>query len=416
MGVKMKINLSVDGTEFKNQVKKLREKLNACQETGILEEGFEEELEKLLQTEEDLLTGLVPYYRVYANDIRKTSTKISPIKQIGSFGFDSFLKTALRINKNLFITSSINRKVQFFYINTVEEPSDHSQMAGEWSPPIKEIKETISFLYQLNSKEILLLGVRGGGYVLSSDNFDQLPDVNGEIKVKRIQTDHDFNEFGRCYAIGDGLFAAENEDEVLNLFEIVKENEVYRLIFHKDVECTIPNWTTLGKINENYFAVGTRTGQLYLIKYENRQFTIIEKMDLLNDEIRQIRCLEDENESMSFLIVTGNKGQLKILSLNGNSADIAIGWEELKGNLFEAQSEKGTAVILSEDGILYLLEENFGDWYLNEAATIKNVFFTNIFKLDISKYLLMDIEGKLNLLYIDRINTPNDLWNLPLYQ
>jgi hypothetical protein len=41
MGVKMKINLSVDGTEFKNQVKMLREKLNACQETGILEDGFE---------------------------------------------------------------------------------------------------------------------------------------------------------------------------------------------------------------------------------------------------------------------------------------------------------------------------------------------------------------------------------------
>jgi hypothetical protein len=137
---------------------------------------------------------------------------------------------------------------------------------------------------------------------------------------------------------------------------------------------------------------------------------------LLDDEIRQIRCLEDENESMSFLIVTGNNGQLKILSLNGNSIEITIGWNDLKGNLFEVQSEKGTAAILSEDGILYLLEENFGDWYLNKEATIKDVFFTNVFQLDISKYLLMDIEGKLNLLYIDRINTPNDLWDLPLYQ
>jgi hypothetical protein len=224
------------------------------------------------------LTGLVPYYRVYANDIRKTSTKISPIKQIGSFGFDSFLQTALRINKNLFITSSIDRKVQFLYLDTAEEPSKHNQMAGEWSPPIKEVNETISFLYQLNSKEILLLGVRGGGYVLSSDNFDQLPDVNSQIKVKRIQTDYDFNGFGRCYTIGDGLFVAENGEEVLNLFEIVKENEEYRLILHKEVRCTIPNWTTLGKINEDYFAVGTRTGQLYLIKYENRQFTMIEKL------------------------------------------------------------------------------------------------------------------------------------------
>jgi len=119
---------------------------------------------------------------------------------------------------------------------------------------------------------------------------------------------------------------------------------------------------------------------------------------------------------MNFLIVTGNNGQLKILSFNGNSIDITMGQNDLNGNLFQVQSEKGTAVILSEDGILYLLEENFEDWHLNEEVTIKEAFFTNVFQLDISKYLLMDIEGKLNLLYIDRMNAPKDLWDLPLYQ
>ncbi|MPM29966.1 hypothetical protein SDC9_76508 [bioreactor metagenome] len=87
----------------------------------------------------------------------------------------------------------------------------------------------------------------------------------------------------------------------------------------------------------------------------------------------------------------------------------------LKGNLFDVQSKKGTAVVLSEDGIIYLLEENFGNWYLNYEAAIKDVFFTNVLKLEISKYLLMDVEGKLNLLDIDRIDTPKDLWAMPLY-
>ena len=32
---------------------------------------------------------------------------------------------------------------------------------------------------------------------------------------------------------------------------------------------------------------------------------------------------------------------------------------DLKGNLFEVQSKSGTAVVLSEDGLIYLLEENF---------------------------------------------------------
>ncbi|MGF7056891.1 hypothetical protein [Brassicibacter mesophilus] len=411
----MKMNLSVDGKDFKSQVKDLRKKLNECQMNGILYDGFEEQLDKLLKVEEELLTDLIPYYRVYANDIKKTSMRINPIKQLGTFSFDSFLQTTLRINKNLFITSSIDRKVQFFYIDIPDDFSDHNQIEGEWSPPIKEIKETILFIYKLNDKEILLCGVRGGYYLLSTNNFDKLPNANGQIKVKRIQTDHDFNGFGRCLAINDGLFVMENGDEKLNLCEIIKQKDEYHLVFHRDIYCTILNWTALEKINDDYFVVGTKTGQLYFIKYEKRQFTIAEKIDFLNDEIRGIRCLEGENGNKNSLMVIGNKGNLKIIFLDENSKTIKIELNNLKGNLFDVQSKKGTAVVLSEDGIIYLLEENFGNWYLNEEAAIKDIFFTNVLKLDISKYLLMDIEGKLNLLDIDRIDTPKDLWDLPLY-
>ena len=139
-------------------------------------------------------------------------------------------------------------------------------------------------------------------------------------------------------------------------------------------------------------------------------------MDFLNDEIRKIRFLENEDGKNDSLIVVGNKGQLKIFSLYEDEKTIKMEIDDLKGNLFDVQSKKGTAVVLSEDGIVYLFEENFGNWYLNEESTIKDAFFTNVLKLDISKYLLMDIEGKLNLLDIARINTPKDLWNLPLYQ
>ncbi|NFL96086.1 hypothetical protein FDB73_06915 [Clostridium botulinum] len=411
----MKINLSVDEKDFKSQVKDLREKLNECQRDGILDDDFKEQLNKLLKIEEELLTDLIPYYRVYANNIKKTSIQINTIKQLGAFSFDSFLQTVLRINKNLFITSSIDRKVQFFYIDIVDDFSNHNQIEGEWSPTIKEIKETISFIYKLNDKEILLLGVRGGCYLISSDNFDKLPNVNEEIKVKRIQINYDFNGFGRCLAISDSLFVVENGDEKLNLFEIIKENDEYGLVFHKDIYCTIPNWTVLEKINDDYFIVGTKMGKLYFIKYENKQFTITEKINFLDDEIRQIRCLEDENGNKKSLIVIGNKGQIKIFSLYEDSKNVNIELNDLKGNLFDVQSKKGTAVVLSEDGIIYLLEENFGNWYLNEDATIKDIFFTNVLELDVSKYLLMNIEGKLNLLSIDRIDTPKDLWNLPLY-
>ncbi|WP_077369069.1 hypothetical protein [Anaerosalibacter sp. Marseille-P3206] len=408
----MKINLSVDGNDFKNQVENLRKKLNECQTNGILNEDFEEQLEKLSQIEEALLAELIPYYRVYKNNVIETSMLINQTKQLGAFSFNSFIESILRINENLFITASVDRSVQFFYIDT----SDDDQIEVEWSAPIKDIKERISFIYKLNDKEILLFGAIGGCYLISCDNFEQIPDANGQIEVKRIQIEYDFSVFGRCLAINDTLFIAENGEEKLSLFEIIKEKDEYQLIFHEDIYCSVSNWATMEKISHDYFVVGTKTGRLYLIKYDNKQLSIIKEIDLLNDEIRAIRFLENEDGKKDSLIAIGNKGQLKIFSLYEDTIDIKMEIDDLKGNLFDVQSKKGTAIVLSEDGIIYLFEMNFGNWYLNEDTTIEDVFFTNVIKFDISKYLLMDIEGKLNLLEIDRINTPKDLWDLPLYQ
>ncbi|WP_132995332.1 hypothetical protein [Sporanaerobacter acetigenes] len=408
----MKTNLSVDVEYFKNQVEILRKKLNKCQTDGILDEGFEEQLEKLFQIEEELLTQLIPYYRVYVDNIKKTFMEVNPTKQLGAFGFDSFLESISRINENLFIAASVDRSVQFFYIDIC----DDVRIEVEWSAPIKEIKERISFIYKLNDKEILLFGAIGGCYLISSDNFEQIPDVNGQIEVKKIGMDSDFDGFGRCLAINDDLFVVENGEEKLSLFEIIKEKDEYQLIFHEDIYCSVSNWATMEKISDDYFVVGTKTGRLYFIKYRNKQFIITEEMDFLNDEIRKISFLENEDGKKDSLIVVGNKGQLKIFSLYEDEKIIKMEIDDLKGNLFDVQSKKGTAVVLSEDGMIYLFEENFGNWDLNEESTIKDVFFTNVLKLDISKYLLMDIAGKLKLLDINRINTPKDLWNLPLYQ
>lgn len=408
----MKTNLSVDVEYFKNQVEILRKKLNKCQTDGILDEGFEEQLEKLFQIEEELLTQLIPYYRVYVDNIKKTSMEVNPTKQLGAFGFDSFLESISRINENLFITASVDRSVQFFYIDIC----DDVQIEVEWSAPIKEIKERISFIYKLNDKEILLFGAIGGCYLISSDNLKKIPDVNGQIEVKKIGMDSDFDGFGRCLAINDDLFVVENGEEKLSLFEIIKEKDEYQLIFHEDIYCSVSNWATMEKISDDYFVVGTKTGRLYFIKYRNKQFIITEEMDFLNDEIRKISFLENEDGKKDSLIVVGNKGQLKIFSLYEDEKIIKMEIDDLKGNLFDVQSKKGTAIVLSEDGMVYLFEENFGNWDLNEESTIKDVFFTNVLKLDISKYLLMDIAGKLKLLDINRINTPKDLWNLSLYQ
>ena len=82
-----------------------------------------------------------------------------------------------------------------------------------------------------------------------------------------------------------------------------------------------------------------------------------------------------------------------MVSLYEDSKVIKVELNDLKGSLFDIKYKKDTAVVLSEDGIIYLLQENFENWYLNEEAMIKDIFFTDVFKVDISKCLLMDIDG-----------------------
>lgn len=408
----MKLNLSIDREHYKKMVNTLRKDLDHSRQSGVLGDDFEEQLDKLFKIEEQLLTELVPYYRAYGNNPKKDSIEVNVIEQLGSFKFDSILQSMLRISKNLFITSGINSKVQFFYLNGFDEDSNCNKLKIEWSPPIKEIKEKVSFIYKLNNKEILLLGVKGGAYIISINDVNKLPDAKEEIKVQTIRRDYDLRGFARVLEIRDDLFVVEDKPDRLTLFEIKKEDNEFRIIVYKDIYCTIPNITYMQNTCEDNFAVGTKEGRVYFIKYINSQFEFLKEVSVFNGIVRKLGYLEDRNGEYSSLIVMGSNGRFKISSLKG---DIEMERKDLKGNLFDFQSKNGTAIVLSENGIVYPFEENFGIWNLNESEILEEGFFTNVFKLSATKYLLMDIKGRFNLLSINGIYTPEDLWHMPIY-
>jgi len=169
------------------------------------------------------------------------------------------------------------------------------------------------------------------------------------------------------------------------------------------------------KTGADEFAVGTKSGEIYFIKRNYHNLSIVNKIKIPDCEIRKIHCLENEKGQKDTLLSIGNNGKLHIISLDGADINILDEGNFLKGNLFDAESSKGTAVILSEDGILYLLEENFGKWHINKDSIMEGVFLTDVLKLYPSKYLLMGVEGGLCTLNINRIDTPQALWDLPLY-
>ncbi|WP_313184547.1 hypothetical protein [Lacrimispora sp.] len=411
----MKLNLSVDEEEFKKQVKDLRQKLNKIRETGILEDDFENCLEVLSAREEKLLTEMIPHYRAYAGN-SKDAIKTESVTRLGACGFDGFFQSVLRLSEDLFVAGSTDCALQFFQISKRTEPSGKERIQEEWSPPVKDIKEKISAFHRLNKNEILLLGSKGGCYLLSCSNFKQIPNGSGEMHIKKIETETGMSWYGQCLSISNNLIAAEKEQEELVLLEIVKEKEEYRLIRHKDATLPISNINGMEKTGADDFAVGTKSGEIYFIKRNYHNLSIVNKIKIPDCEIRKIHCLENEKGQKDTLLSIGNNGKLYIISLDGADINILDEGNFLKGNLFDAESSKGTAVILSEDGILYLLEENFGKWHINKDSSMEGVFFTDVMKLYPSKYLLMGVEGGLCTLNINRIDTPQALWDLPLYQ
>ncbi|WP_313155983.1 hypothetical protein [Lacrimispora sp.] len=411
----MKLNLSVDEEEFKKQVKDLRQKLNKIRETGILEDDFEKCLEVLSAKEEKLLTEMIPHYRAYAGN-SKDAIKTESITRLGACGFDGFFQSVLRLSEDMFVAGSTDCALQFFQISKRTEPSGKERIQEEWSPPVKAIKEKISAFHRLNKNEILLLGSKGCCYLLSCSNFKQIPNGSGEMHIKKIETETGMSWYGQCLSISNNLIAAEKEQEELVLLELVKEKEEYRLICHKDASLPISNINGMEKTGADDFAVGTKTGEIYFIKRNYHNLSIVNKIKIPDCEIRKIHCLENEKGQKDTLLSIGNNGKLHIISLDGVDINILDEGNFLKGNLFDAESSKGTAVILSEDGILYLLEENFGKWHINKDSIMEGVFFTDVLKLYPSKYLLMGVEGGLCTLNINRIDTPQALWDLPLYQ
>ena len=411
----MKLNLSVDEEEFKKQVKDLRQKLNKTRETGIIEDDFEKCLEVLSAKEEKLLTEMIPYYRAYTGN-SKDAIKTELITRLGACGFEGFLQSVLRLSEDMFITGSTDCALRFFQISKSTEPSGKERIQDEWSPPFKDMKEKISAFHRLNKNEILLLGCKGGGYLLTCSNFKQIPNGSGEMHIKKIETEAGMKWFGQCLSVSDSLIAAEIEQEELVLLEVAKEKEEYRLILHKDACLPISNIVGMEKTGADDFAVGTKSGEIYFIKRNYNNLSIVNKIKIPDCEIRKIHSLENEKGQKDTLLSIGNNGKLHIISLDGADINILDEGNFLKGNLFDAESSKGTAVVLSEDGIIYLLEENFGKWHINKDSIMEGAFFTDVLKLYPSKYLLMGVEGELCTLNINRIDTPESLWDLPLYQ
>lgn len=373
---------SLDIEKFKKNLKLLRKRLNKIRETGIVDENFEEELEKLLNMEERLLKELIPYYRDSKTN-RATNIIKVPINQIGKNTLDNFIKHIFKLDEKRYLISTIDGKLKLLILNNID-----TELSIEWSLDFKNINELIVKIY-IEDKDIILFGIRGGVYILDLELFE----LKSKLKLEALNN---------IYKIEDSIYLVDGVDD--NYLIQYRNKNINRLNNIK-----IDNIRMVKKLEDNIFLFGMEDNEILKIGYEDLTFNIMDRFEC--NSIREIGILENEDRSKN-IIILGQDGELKILS-----KDFNIEFEEkLEGNLFSIGSNNGTGTILSEDGIIYILEENFNNWKVNKRLILRDEYYTNIISLENSKYILIDLDRNLDLLKIDRIDNIDKLWDKSLYR
>lgn len=392
----MKINLNFDDKNLKNRVLNLRQELDKTLKSGILDEDFEDRL-KLLESEENLLLEkLVPYFREYGN--KKIKINMTDIEERGIYNLENFLYSYAKINENLYILNSIDMETRFFYI------FEKSEFEIEYSDKIKKLKNhRFTKIIKYKEDELLLFSVKGNVFSLKLNIDNKLPNTFTDIEIKELDVNFKNINFGNILYLGDDNFIAESNSSIcLGKYSDSSFNLEKRYLKINDLK-------DLVKIDKNIFIAAKLDGELIKIKVEKNKLGVLNRIQT-NHILRKIKLLENEDENFEKLAILGNNGIFIILDKDTLKV---ISREKLDGNLFDISTNSGTAIILSEDGNLYVFEENFNKW--NLKITLEDVFYTNIINFNEKNYLILNLDGKFERLNIDRVFSKDDLKNIALY-
>lgn len=401
------MKFSINTKEFEENLIKLREELNNSLLKGKkVSNDFEDELLELEEKQEEMEKELLSYFRSYGDNIYKSKIEITPIKLEGSFKSESYIKSSLKIDEDIFLFSYINQKLHFARI------LDEGVERIELSQAIKNFEDLIIYMKKINDNKILAFSISGGIYILSYEDIDSIFENINSLKTYKLKKS--FKGLENVIQIEKNKFLLQKLGSGLAVLEFNKDYSDFNLIIEKEISIEEDEISSLVDIGEENFLIGTRDGFLIKGEYKNASIYIKEKIRIFRGPLNKLFLLENFNFQKTFCACLGNDGSLSLFNFKKNTIK-RLGNDKIKGNLFDIGSKRGASIILSEDGLLYTLEEKIGEWNLNEDLTKSDLFYANIILLDSSSYLAIDIYGNFSKIQIDSLDSIEKLYNLKLF-
>lgn len=399
----MKFSENTD--KYEKNLIKLRKDLNQTLKEGQLDENFEEKLIELEEVESRMLKELLPYYRLYAPYLYHKKFEESPIKTIGGYKLNTYLKSYLCIEENTYIIASADQKV--YLMRILEE----GKKKIELSKPLNKINKLITYMACLKKGNIIVFSVTGDIYVLRSNNFSDVFENLNNLEI--IKLENDLVGFENIYSIDENKFLCQINRSEFVVLEIDANKLSLEVKKYIDLSRYAYEINSMAKISYDKFALGSTKGDLIIANYENDLLLVDQKVNLLNEQIRYIGMLENENKEKNICACLGSSGIFSLYDYKSSSSFSLENQGSLSG-IYDLASIGGSAILLGDDFTCYLLEENMGKWILNKGLRPTNNVYVNIIGLSPSSYLLIDIDGNFYSLEVDRLDSIEKLRNINL--
>lgn len=400
------MKFSININEYKKNLTKLRAQLDQTLAEGHLDGDFKEKLDELEELENKMLKELLPYYRMYASELYQTKVSGLEVKIDGDNKLQSYLKSYLHVEENIFILASADQRVYFMRSNG--ENKQHVEL----SQAIKNFNKLVIYMYKLCKEKILLFTVSGDIYVFMSNNFTDIFENPKNLKIIKLK--NNFEGFENVINIGESTFLCQigrNEFIVIEIYDKSLNIKIKNHINLSDLDEEI---NSLVKISNFHFALGSHSGDLILASFKD-EIKVDKKIKIFDNPIINLAILESESYEKNLCISQANSEKIFLYDIESNKLT-NIDIDNSKSTILSIESKKSSTFILSEDFNLYLLEENMGKWTLNLKRSVADRSFVNIIGLDNSTYLTIDIYGNFNIFKLDRLDSIEKLRDINLFR
>ena len=390
---------------FFSKVTELRAAFELAKVEGKIPKDFQQQLEELEGKQQSILSDFFSNYQELP--VIKKQTRFDFHEVFDSNHLSQYMpyKKIIPLKNTLIVSLLNDNSIELIEILKEKETQHTVKKIGK--PSV--FSETIRDLIPVDEDSIIVLSEKGTVYLGELVEKKQL-----ELEFTEIDNSSELQDLYEISEMIDHTFWGYKDFNCLKQIIFKKKTNHLVIKTYCLPRNTIKRWSTLLTINTTDILLGDEDGKVVYLRVNQNELEIVAESNL-GSSITNF-FISEYQENYLLIFVLGNHGAVTLMKCFKNNLEIVATMIIDSGNLFAMTIQQKNAVILSDSGDLYLLEELNQSWQLNPYATKKEVFFTQVYHFN-KVFLFINSDGLFDIATINKeIKEKVDLLELALYE